>query len=66
LLGAGSGSLRRDLTEERNVRPGDYHPSGNVAVATFFARRVLPHLSADRKAVEAVDPTVMDMTDAAF
>jgi hypothetical protein len=40
--------------------------SGKVAVGNFFARRVLPHLSADRKAIETVDPTVMDLTDAAF
>jgi hypothetical protein len=40
--------------------------NGKVAVATFFARRVLPHLAADRKAIETVDPTVMDLTDTAF
>jgi hypothetical protein len=27
---------------------------------------LLPRLSADRKAIETVDPTVMDLTDAAF
>jgi Acetyl-CoA dehydrogenase C-terminal like len=39
---------------------------GKVAVATFFARRVLPHLAAERKAIETVNPTVMDLSDAAF
>jgi alkylation response protein AidB-like acyl-CoA dehydrogenase len=40
--------------------------SGKVAVANFFARRVLPRLTADRKAVETVDLAVMDLPEGAF
>jgi hypothetical protein len=40
--------------------------SGKVAVANFFARKVLPRLTADRKAVETVDLAVMDLPEGAF
>jgi alkylation response protein AidB-like acyl-CoA dehydrogenase len=39
---------------------------GKVVVANFFARKVLPRLTADRKALETVDLTVMDLPDGAF
>ncbi|HEX6355119.1 acyl-CoA dehydrogenase [Actinophytocola sp.] len=39
---------------------------GKIAVATFFARNVLPELSAGRKIVEAADNTLMELDDAAF
>ena len=39
---------------------------GKVAAAKFFARNVLPRLTADRTIVEAVDLTVMDLREEAF
>ena len=39
---------------------------GKVVAANFFARKVLPRLTADRKALETVDLTVMDLPDGAF
>ena len=40
--------------------------AGKVAVANFFAKNVLPRLTAERKIVEAVDLTVMDLWEEAF
>ena len=40
--------------------------AGKVAVANFFAKNVLPRLTAERKIVEAVDLTVMDLREEAF
>ena len=39
---------------------------GKVAAANFFARNVLPRLTADRKIVEGVDLTIMDLREEAF
>ena len=39
---------------------------GKVAAAQFFARQVLPKLSAERAIAEATDLTVMDLPDSAF
>ncbi|SES28546.1 acyl-CoA dehydrogenase [Actinokineospora terrae] len=39
---------------------------GKVAVASFFAKNVLPELSAARKIVEAADLDLMDVDEAAF
>ncbi|MFL6126328.1 acyl-CoA dehydrogenase [Actinophytocola sp.] len=39
---------------------------GKVAVATFFARNVLPELSAGRKIVEAADNSLMELDETAF
>ncbi len=40
--------------------------AGKVAAANFFAKSVLPRLSAERKIVEAVDLAVMDLREEAF
>jgi hypothetical protein len=40
--------------------------TGKVAVAIFFAKNVLPRLSSERKIVEGVDLTVMDLREEAF
>jgi len=40
--------------------------SGKPAVARFFARTVLPELTARRKSVEATDNALMDVPEAAF
>jgi alkylation response protein AidB-like acyl-CoA dehydrogenase len=39
---------------------------GKVTAANFFAKNVLPRLSAERKIVESVDLTAMDLPEAAF
>ena len=39
---------------------------GKVAAAQFFARQVLPKLSAERAIAEATDLSVMDLPDSAF
>ena len=39
---------------------------GKIAVASFFARNVLPELSAGRKIVEAADNALMELDEAAF
>jgi alkylation response protein AidB-like acyl-CoA dehydrogenase len=39
---------------------------GKVAAAQFFARNVLPKLSAEREIAEATDLSVMDLDEAAF
>jgi alkylation response protein AidB-like acyl-CoA dehydrogenase len=39
---------------------------GKIAVASFFARNVLPELSAGRRIVEAADNSLMDLDDSAF
>ncbi|HEU5107700.1 MAG TPA: acyl-CoA dehydrogenase, partial [Micromonosporaceae bacterium] len=39
---------------------------GKIAVASFFARNVLPELSAGRKIVETADNGLMDLDEAAF
>lgn len=39
---------------------------GKVAAAKFFAKEVLPRLTADRKVVESADLTPMDLPDEAF
>jgi alkylation response protein AidB-like acyl-CoA dehydrogenase len=40
--------------------------AGKVAAANFFAKSVLPRLTAERKIVEAVDLAVMDLREEAF
>lgn len=39
---------------------------GKIAAASFFARNVLPELSAGRKIVEAADNSLMELDEAAF
>jgi hypothetical protein len=39
---------------------------GKLAAASFFARNVLPELSAGRKIVEAADNSLMELDEAAF
>ncbi|MDQ2722141.1 MAG: acyl-CoA dehydrogenase [Actinomycetota bacterium] len=40
--------------------------NGKVAVASFFAKNVLPELSASRAIVENVDNTIMELDEASF
>ncbi|MET0703817.1 MAG: acyl-CoA dehydrogenase [Mycobacterium sp.] len=52
----------------------DQHPSardvefyrGKVGAATFFAKNMLPRLSAQRRIAESVDLAIMDLDEAAF
>ena len=40
--------------------------NGKVAAANFFAKNVLPRLTAERKIIEGVDLTIMDLREEAF
>ena len=40
--------------------------TGKVAAARFFARNVLPRLSAERAIAEATDNALMDVPESAF
>ena len=40
--------------------------TGKIAAAHFFVHNVLPHITADRKIVEATDNTIMDLPESAF
>jgi len=40
--------------------------NGKVAVASFFAKNVLPELSASRAIVENVDNAIMELDEASF
>ena len=40
--------------------------TGKIASAKFFVATVLPHITADRKIVEATDSTIMEIPEAAF
>ncbi|MBP2321972.1 alkylation response protein AidB-like acyl-CoA dehydrogenase [Kibdelosporangium banguiense] len=53
------------LSGEVSARDKAFY-EGKVAVAAFFARNVLPELSAGRKIVEAADNSLMDLPEAAF
>jgi Acetyl-CoA dehydrogenase C-terminal like len=39
---------------------------GKVATATFFAKSMLPRLAAQRRIIDAVDLTIMEMPEEAF
>jgi alkylation response protein AidB-like acyl-CoA dehydrogenase len=53
------------LDAEVSDRDSSFY-TGKVAVANFFVKNVLPRLTAERKIVEAVDLTVMDLHEEAF
>jgi hypothetical protein len=40
--------------------------TGKVAAAHFFVHNVLPHITADRKIVEATDSAIMEIAESAF
>ncbi|MCD0443573.1 acyl-CoA dehydrogenase [Glycomyces sp. A-F 0318] len=60
--------LRQAEVAQRRLDEGadDDFYRGKVASAKFFAKEVLPRLTADRKVVEAADLTAMDLPDEAF
>lgn len=39
---------------------------GKVTTATFFAKNMLPRLAAQRRIIDAVDLTIMEMPEEAF
>ncbi|ALG14329.1 acyl-CoA dehydrogenase [Kibdelosporangium phytohabitans] len=53
------------LSGEVSARDKAFY-EGKVAVASFFARNVLPELAAGRKIVEAADNSLMELDEAAF
>ena len=63
-------SPRRDRARTRSTadpsdRDREFY-AGKVAAANFFAKNVLPRLTAERKIVEDVDLTIMDLREEAF
>ena len=40
--------------------------TGKIAAAQFFIKNYLPHITADRKIVEATDGSIMDLPESAF
>jgi hypothetical protein len=53
------------LTGEVSAADRDFY-TGKIAAARFFARTVLPRITAERAIAEAVDNTLMDVPEAAF
>ena len=46
-------------------RDADFY-TGKIASAHFFIANVLPHITADRKIVEATDNSIMEISESAF
>jgi alkylation response protein AidB-like acyl-CoA dehydrogenase len=53
------------LDDSPSDRDRDFY-AGKVAAANFFTKNVLPRLTAERKIVESVDLTIMDLREEAF
>ena len=66
------GGAERVAVQVLNALDGELSESdrafynGKVAAANFFAKNVLPRLSAERKTIEGVDLTIMDLREEAF
>jgi hypothetical protein len=64
--------LVRSAAVAQGLLDGDVRPAdrscyeGKIAAAQFFARQVLPKLTAERKIAEATDNALMDLDEAAF
>ena len=46
-------------------RDADFY-TGKIASAKFFLSNVLPHITADRKIIEATDGSIMEIPESAF
>jgi hypothetical protein len=53
------------LDGETADRDRDFY-AGKITAARFFAKNVLPRLSAERRIIESVDLTTMDLDEGAF
>jgi hypothetical protein len=58
-----------DIAVERlpsaSAKDVDFY-TGKIAAAKFFVTNYLPHITADRKIVEATDNSIMDISENAF
>ena len=58
-----------DIASERLAtatgKDADFY-QGKIAAASFFVANVLPHITADRKIVEATDNTIMELGEGVF
>jgi hypothetical protein len=57
-----------DIAVEKLANAGkdtDFY-TGKIAAAKFFVRNNLPHITADRKIVEATDGSIMELPESAF
>jgi len=53
------------LDANPSARDQDFY-RGKIAAATFFAKNILPRLSAQRRITESVDLAIMDLDEEAF
>jgi hypothetical protein len=53
------------LIENASAKDKDFY-TGKIASAKFFVTNYLPHITADRKIVEATDSAIMDISEGAF
>ena len=53
------------LIENASAKDKDFY-TGKIASAKFFVTKYLPHITADRKIVEATDSAIMDISESAF
>ena len=56
----------REARRRRLARKDKAFYEGKVAAAQFFARNVLPKLTAERAIAEDIDLSLMDLAEAAF
>ena len=64
----GATTLKKKAAEKLAAGAGkdaDFY-TGKIASAKFFVTTVLPHITADRKIVEATDSAIMDLPESAF
>jgi hypothetical protein len=58
-----------DIAAERlpsaSAKDADFY-TGKIASAKFFVTNYLPHITADRKIVEATDSSIMEISENAF
>jgi len=53
------------LIESASAKDKDFY-AGKIASAKFFVTNYLPHITADRKIVEATDSAIMEISESAF
>ncbi len=57
--------IAADRIDAASAKDKDFY-AGKIASAKFFVTNYLPHITADRKIVEATDSSIMDISEGAF
>jgi len=57
--------IAADRMDAASPKDKDFY-AGKIASAKFFVTNYLPHITADRKIVEATDSSIMDISEGAF